>query len=380
MMLRRKPAMDKVDLKEMTVADLEAFCLSLGEPAFRGRQVFRWMHRRAATSFAEMTDLAQGLRSRLEEAAFIGRLEILCRQEDPQDGTAKYLFGLADGESVEGVLLRHRHGNTACVSTQVGCRMGCLFCASTIGGMVRNLTAGEMCEQVLAMFRDLRQGPAGEEAGRAIGKEADRVVHERVSHVVLMGMGEPLDNYDNVLKFLRLIHDPAGLGISYRNMTLSTCGVVPGIARLAGEGLPITLAVSLHAPNDELRNRLVPSNRRYPLQDLIRACRNYARITGRRVTYEYALIAGVNDQDELARELARLLRGKGAHVNLIPLNPSGRGLRAPDPRRVESFQGFLARGGINVTVRRSLGGRIEAACGQLRRRRLSPAGRGVRRA
>ncbi len=345
---------ERADIKSMSPEELRAFMRRLGEPEYRAGQVFRWLHSRGVTSFAAMTDLPKGLRARLEQEAVITELQVLERHVDPGDGTVKFLLSLADGEAVEAVLLRYRHGNAVCVSTQAGCRMGCVFCASTVGGVARNLTAGEMVEEVLVAQRHLW--------GQARG---------RVSHVVLMGIGEPLENYDNVLRFIRLIHEPSGLGISYRHVTLSTCGLVPEIRRLAGEGLPITLAVSLHAPNDELRTRLLPVARRYPIQELIAASSEYAERTGRRVTFEYALIDGVNDIPELARELARLLRGLLCHVNLIPLNPSGRGLRGSPPGRVRAFKEVLERFGVPVTVRRELGAGIEAACGQLRRRAAS---------
>lgn len=343
--------MQRADLKSMTRAELRSFLERLGEPGYRADQVFRWLHARAVTSFAAMTDLPKELRARLEDEAVITELRVLERQEDAADGTVKFLLGLPDGEAVEAVILRYRHGITVCVSTQVGCRMGCLFCASTVGGLVRNLTAGEMVEEVLVAERHLRAEGSG-----------------RVSRVVLMGIGEPLENYDAVLRFIRLIHEPAGLGISYRHVTLSTCGLVPEMRRLAGEGLPITLAVSLHAPNDEVRARLMPVARRYPVTEVVAAGAEYAERTGRRVTFEYALVEGVNDLPELARELARLLRGVLCHVNLIPLNPSGRGLRGSPPERVRAFKEALERFGIPVTVRRELGAGIDAACGQLRRR------------
>ncbi len=347
--------MSKQNLKDLSPAELADWFAARGEAPYRARQVFRWLHRRAACSFAEMTDLPVGLRERLEREATPGCARVARRQEDPHDGTVKLLLELEDGEAVETVRLRYRFGHTVCVSIQVGCRMGCVFCASTVGGLVRNLSAGEMVEQVLAAQRDL--------GGRG-----------RVGRVVLMGIGEPLENYDAVVKFLRLLHEPAGLGLSYRRMTLSTCGLVPEIRRLAGEGMPSNLAVSLHAPEDELRSRLMPVNRRYPLADLLAACGEYARRTGRRVTFEYALISGVNDDPELARSLARRLEGLVCHVNLIPLNPSGRGYVASPPERVAAFRAALERAGVPVTVRRELGTGIDAACGQLRR--AARAGRG----
>lgn len=346
--------MERVDLKEMNLAEMEAFFASLGEPRYRAEQVYRWLHRRAVRDFSEMTDLPRPLRDRLEESATVGVLDVVARQADPEDGTVKLLLRLPDGETVEAVLLRYRYGHTVCLSTQVGCRMGCAFCASTVGGLVRDLTAGEMVEQVLAAQRELFSREGGAEA--------------RVSRAVLMGIGEPLENYEAMVKFMRMLHEPVGMGMSYRHMTLSTCGLVPAIRRLAGEGLPVTLAVSLHAPNDELRGRLMPVNRRYPLAELLPACAEYAERTGRRVTFEYVLIDGVNDLPELARELGRVLRGIPCHVNLIPLNPSGRGLRGSTPERVRTFRAALKRSGVAVTVRRELGTGIEAACGQLRRR------------
>ncbi len=356
---RRVP---KLDMKSMSLAEIEAALAGLGQPPFRARQVFRWLHRRAVCDFGEMTDLPADLRARLRAEADPACAAVVRRQEAPKDGTVKLLLRFGDGETVEAVLLRYRFGHTVCISTQAGCRMGCVFCASTVGGLARNLTAGEMVEEVLAANRELRLRTGDPEA--------------RVSRVVLMGIGEPLENYEAVVAFLRLIHDPAGLAMSYRHVTLSTCGLVPEIRRLAGEGLPITLAVSLHAPNDELRDRLMPVNRRYPLRELLPACAEYGERTGRRVTFEYALIEGVNDAPELARELARLLKGMLGHVNLIPLNPSGRGLGGSPPERVEAFRAALERAGIAVTVRRELGTGIDAACGQLRRRSES-SGRGL---
>lgn len=346
------------NLKDLSVAELEAWLAARGEPAYRARQVFHWLHRRAVCSFEVMTDLPASLRARLAAEASPGCAAVRRRLEDPRDGTVKLLLELADGQAVEAVGLRYRFGLTACVSTQVGCRMGCAFCASTVGGLVRHLTPGEMVEQVLAVGRD-----AGEGA--------------RVGRVVFMGIGEPLDNYEALVKALRLLHAPEGLGLSYRHLTVSTCGLVPEMRRLAGEGLPVNLAVSLHAPEDELRTRLVPVNRRYPLAEVLAAAGEYGERTGRRVTFEYALIAGVNDHPELARSLARRLagvRGPRPHVNLIPLNPTGRGHQPSPPERVRAFRDVLARAGVAVTVRRALGSGIHAACGQLRR--AAGAGRG----
>ncbi|MFO7245174.1 MAG: 23S rRNA (adenine(2503)-C(2))-methyltransferase RlmN [Thermaerobacter sp.] len=341
---------EPVDVIGMERPELRAWVQTLGEPAFRGDQIFAWLHQRRAASFLEMTDLPAAFRARLEETAHITRLPVLRRQVDPKDGTRKYLFQLGDGETVETVLMRYRHGYSVCVSTQVGCRMGCRFCASTLGGRVRNLETAEIVAQVLEVQRDLdaEQG--------------------RVGHVVVMGMGEPLENYEAVTRFLRIIHDPRGLGIGWRHMTVSTCGLVPEIRRLADEGLPVTLAVSLHAPNDYVRRQIMPINARYPVAQLMDACRYYLERTGRRISFEYIMLADVNDHPELARELLILLKGLKCHVNLIPYNPvAERPFRTSPPQRIQVFRQVLERGGIPVTVRRSLGRGIDAACGQLRR-------------
>lgn len=342
----------RIKLKGMFRDELQGLLLSWGEPPFRADQIYEWIYGKGVCRFADMTNLPLALRARLEQEAEIGCLVTIKVQSAP-DGTAKYLFGLADGEAIESVLLRHDYGLSACVSTQVGCRMGCRFCASTIGGRVRDLDAGEMYDQVLAISRELPPG-------------------QRVSSVVLMGSGEPLDNYDQVMKFIRLLNDPRGLGIGYRHITLSTCGLVPGIRRLAREGLPVTLSVSLHAPDDTLRSQLVPINRRYRLAELLPACMDYAAATGRRVTFEYSLIRRVNDAPRQAHQLAGLLRGTGSHINLIPANPvAGREYERSSPGRVASFRRILEEHGLSVTVRRELGAGIAAACGQLRRRYLA---------
>lgn len=334
--------------REGLVAELA----QLGEPSYRAGQVMEWAYRKDARDFAAMTNLPKDLRERLASVADLGRLTPVAVQRSQEDGTTKVLLRLSDGETVEAVLLPHDYGISACVSSQVGCAMGCAFCASTRNGFQRNLTAGEMLAEVLEV--------------QALGGPG-----ARVSHVVIMGTGEPLLNLEEVLRFLRLLHADDGLGISYRNITLSTCGLVPGLGRLAQEQLPITLAVSLHAPNDQLRSELMPVNRKYPLAQLLAACGEYAEHTGRRVTFEYALIAEVNDQPKQARELRDRLRGMLCHVNLIPLNavPES-GLERSSPGRVEEFRSILAEAGIPVTVRREMGADIEAACGQLRRRML----------
>lgn len=336
----------------LTREELAGALAELGEPPYRAGQVMEWAYRRGARDFSAMTNLPKRLREGLTAVARVGRLTPVTVQRSREDGTAKVLLRLDDGETVEAVLLPHDYGVSACVSSQVGCAMGCAFCASTRNGLKRNLTAGEMVAEVLEV-----QALAGPET--------------RVSHVVIMGTGEPLLNLDEVLRFLHLLHAEEGLGISYRNLTLSTCGLVPEMRRLASEGLPLTLAVSLHAPNDELRSRLMPVNRRYPLAELLPACAEYGRVTGRRVTFEYALIAGVNDRPHQARELAGRLKGMLCHVNLIPLNAVPEtGLERSSPERVEEFRSILAEAGIPVTVRREMGADIEAACGQLRRRVL----------
>lgn len=335
------------DLRALPPEDYPALMAELGQPSYRGKQLFRWMSRPIA-SWDEMTDMPLALRQRLAERFMLSAPEILCRQES-KDGTIKYLFGLHDGNSIESVLMRYEYGDSICLSTQAGCRMGCAFCASYDPARSRNLTAGEILSEVLFAQKD---------SGR------------RVSHIVLMGTGEPLDNYDQVLTFLRLVTHPDGLGLGMRHISLSTCGLVPRIRELAQLRLQLTLSVSLHAPNDEIRSRIMPVNRQYPLAQLIPACRDYFETTGRRISFEYAMIAGVNDSMACADELAALLRGMPVHVNLIPLNEVERSPLHPSSREtIRSFQQRLELRHINTTVRRSLGGDISAACGQLRRRR-----------
>lgn len=339
----------------MTQAQLEGFMASLGEPRYRARQVFQWLFRHRAADFQAMTNLPAALRTLLEERAVIDVAQLILSQEDPDDGTRKFLFRLlADGETVETVLMRYRHGFSLCVSTQVGCRMGCRFCASTMGGKVRDLTAAEIVQQVVSVQRAL--DPAG----------------ERIGSIVVMGMGEPLENYDNLVRFLRIVNDPEGLGIGLRHITVSTVGLVPAIRRLAEEGLPVTLAVSLHAPNDYIRSQIMPINVRYPLAQLMHACRDYVAKTGRRISFEYIMMDGVNDHPELARELAVLVGDLLCHINLIPYNPvPDRPYKPSPPRRMQVFRDILRRAGLQVTIRRTLGRKIEAACGQLRRRALA---------
>lgn len=341
---------ETIDVIGLERADLRAWVQSLGEPAYRGDQIFEWIQRRRVTSFGAMTNLPAAFRRRLEDLARITPLTTLRRQVDPVDGTRKFLFQLPDGETVETVLMRYEHGYSICVSTQVGCRMGCRFCASTLGGRVRNLTAAEIVGQALEVQRRLD----AEEA--------------RLGHVVVMGMGEPLENYEATTRFLRIIHDDRGLGIGWRHITVSTCGLAPEIRRLADEGMPVTLAVSLHAPNDYVRRQIMPVNTRYPTAELMDACRYYGERTGRRISFEYIMLDGVNDDPELARELVILLDGMKCHVNLIPYNPvAERPFRASPPERIRAFREVLERAGLPVTVRRTLGRNIDAACGQLRR-------------
>ena len=340
----------KVNLKDLTLKEMEQFIAGLGESRFRAGQVCRWIFQRGVQSFDDMTDLSLALREKLAEQADVTGVAIL-RKQVADDGTAKYLLGLHDGEAVESVLLRHDYGNSVCVSSQVGCRMGCGFCASTIGGLVRNLSPGEIYSQVQTLQED---------SG------------ERVSSVVIMGSGEPLDNLPAVEKFIEMITAPYGLNIGARHITLSTCGLAPTIRELAAKKLPITLSVSLHAPNNELRDRIMPVNKKYPLEELLAACREYISLTNRRITFEYSLIGGVNDSGETARQLGRLLKGMLCHVNLIPVNPvKERGYQKPDPGRIREFQKVLEEFRVPVTVRREMGAEIDAACGQLRRKALT---------
>lgn len=345
----------KVNLRDLTLPEMEQFFAGLGEPKYRAGQVCRWIFQRGVGNIDEMTDLSLALRQKLADAATVAGVGIMQKQA-AKDGTAKYLFKLPDGEAVESVLLPHDYGNSVCVSSQAGCRMGCRFCASTIGGLVRNLTSGEIYSQVQAIQED---------------------TGERVSSVVIMGSGEPLDNLPAVEKFIEQITAPYGLNIGARHITLSTCGLVPAIRELAARKLPITLSVSLHAPNDELRDQIMPVNKKYPITELLTACREYISITKRRVTFEYALIRGFNDSRELARELGLRLKGMMCHVNLIPVNPvKERGFQKPDPARMRDFQRVLEELGVPAIVRREMGADIDAACGQLRRKALEPHNKG----
>ena len=339
--------MGKIDIKSMNVNELEDLLKELGEPKFRAKQIFDWLHAKQVDSFEEMTNLSKGLREKLSETASINGVQIVRKLVSQIDGTRKYLFALSDGAIIESVLMKYEHGNTVCISTQVGCRMGCKFCASTLDGVERGLTAGEMLSQIYAIQKDCG---------------------ERVHGTVLMGSGEPLDNYDNVVKFLRLINDPKGQNMGQRHITLSTCGLVDKIYDLAEEDLQITLAVSLHAPNDGIRTQTMPIAKVYSREKLLQACRDYADRTKRRITFEYALIHGVNDGDEHAWELVKKLRDMLCHVNLIPVNDvKERNYVKSTAERVKRFASILNENGVETTVRRKLGSDIDAACGQLRR-------------
>lgn len=337
--------MEKVNLTSLTQPALVAYIQQLGQPAFRGRQIFKWLHQKQVTRFEQMTDSSKALIAQLDACAVIETLTIAKKQVS-RDGTVKYLFRLPDGNCIESVIMRYEYGNTICVSTEVGCAMGCRFCASTQGGLVRRLTAGEICAEVYTAQQD---------------------IGARISNIVLMGIGEPLDNYDSVLDFLRIISSPDGINIGMRNISLSTCGLVPRIERLAQEEMPLTLSVSLHAPNNALRSSMMPVNDTYPIEQLISACRAYQNKTGRRISFEYAMVNGVNDTPECATQLAHLLRGMSAHINLIPINPvDGSNYSASDAKNINQFKERLIALGMNATVRRRLGTDISAACGQLR--------------
>lgn len=336
-----------IDLKSMTLEEMSDYFKGLKQPTFRAKQVFQWLHRGVA-SFDEMSNLPKGLRQTLEEQCYITVPVVERKQVSKLDGTIKYLWRLRDGNCIETVLMRYKHGNTVCVSCQVGCNMGCVFCASTLGGKLRNLDPSEILDQVIFTQKD---------SGEAI------------SNIVMMGIGEPLDNFDNVLRFLTLVNQADGLNIGMRHISVSTCGLVKKIDKLAQLGLQLTLSVSLHAPDDETRSRLMPVNRSVGVAQLMDTCRRYFETTGRRISYEYAVIDGINDSDEKADLLAGLLKGQPGHVNLIPLNNIEESPLKPS-RRVRQFQQRLESHGITATVRRKLGGDIDASCGQLRKKQL----------
>lgn len=334
-------------IKSMTLPEMGEVLKAWGQPAFRAKQVFTWLHK-GVGSYQEMTNLPQSLRQQLEESYPLYRPQVVRKQQSQKDGTIKYLWRLSDGNCVETVLMRYHYGNTVCISTEVGCAMGCAFCASTLGGLVRRLEPHEMLDQVL--FTQIDSGLP-------------------VSHIVLMGIGEPLDNFDNVLRFLELVNSPDGMNISMRHISLSTCGLVPKIDKLAEHKLQLTLSVSLHAPTNEIRSTIMPVNKAYPVEELLAACRRYYEATGRRISFEYAMIHGVNDTEAAAKQLLQDLKGLPAHVNLIPLNHVEESPLKPSTRQaVQRFQQILEDGGVPATVRRTLGGDIDASCGQLRRK------------
>ena len=343
--------MSKEDLKSLNYQELQEYTGKMGEKPFRARQLYQWMHEKLAENFQEMSNLPAAFRGRLEEETTLTVLRPVEVRTSALDGTQKYLFELEDGNVIESVLMRYKHGNSVCISSQVGCRMGCRFCASTIGGRIRDLRPSEMLDQVYRI---------------------QKLTGERVSNLVVMGTGEPLDNYENLVKFIRMLSDEHGLNISQRNITVSTCGIVPNIRRLADEELQITLALSLHASNQEKRKKLMPVANKYELEEVLEACRYYFEKTGRRLTFEYSLVGGVNDTLEDSQELTGLVRGLNCHINLIPVNPvKEREFVQPDHSVVQAFKNKLEKNGVNVTIRREMGRDIDGACGQLRRSYLN---------
>lgn len=338
--------MNKIDIKSKNISEIKDYLISQNEPSYRAEQIFKWLHS-GVKSFDEMTNIPKSLRDRLQNDCYIANVEIVRRLVSKIDGTVKYLYRLHDGEYVESVLMKYEHGFSVCISTQVGCRMGCKFCASGLNGLKRSLTASEMLSQVMTAGLDN---------------------NIRVSNIVMMGMGEPLDNYENSVRFLRLVSDEKGMNIGLRHISLSTSGVVSGIYKLMEEKLPITLSISLHAPNDVSRSRIMPVNKKWCINELVSACKEYIKKTGRRISFEYAVIDGVNDSEKDAEELGALLKGMLCHLNLIPANPvAENNFRSPNRTRVRKFAELMNSKGINTTVRRTLGADINASCGQLRR-------------
>ena len=336
-----------VDIKSMTLEEMGEYLRQLGEPTFRAKQVFSWLHQ-GARSFDEMSNLSKALRAKLAATCRITAPTVVRKQESRLDGTIKYLWELQDGNCIETVLMQYHHGNTVCISSEVGCPMGCKFCASTIGGLVRRLEPSELLDQVL--FSQLDSGLP-------------------ISNIVLMGIGEPLDNFDNVMRFLELVNSPDGMNIGMRHISLSTCGLVDKIEQLAERDLQLTLSVSLHSPDDESRSKIMPVNRRWPVDTLLSACRDYFAKTGRRISFEYTMISGVSDSPEQAQLLAKKLAGMGAHVNMIPLNNvTESGLHTSSRQAIRRFQTILEENGVTATLRRTLGSDIDASCGQLRRK------------
>lgn len=337
----------KKDIKSYTKKELETELIALGDKAFRAGQIYQWLHVKLVESFEDMTNLSKGLRERLAEEYRITALKPVQVQVSKLDGTSKYLFELHDGNVIESVLMKYHHGNSVCISSQVGCRMGCRFCASTLDGLERSLTASEMLDQIY---------------------QIQKLSGERVSNVVVMGSGEPMDNYDNLVRFVHMLSDENGLHISQRNITVSTCGLVPGMRRLAEEGLQITLALSLHAPNDELRKTLMPVANSYRIDEVLAACEYFFEKTGRRITFEYSLVRGQNDSVAAAEELAGRIRHMNCHVNLIPVNPiKERNFKESQKKEILNFKNILEKYGITVTIRREMGRDIDGACGQLRK-------------
>lgn len=347
-MYKRNTNMEKKDIRSYNYEQLKAEMAAIGEKPFRAKQLYEWLHVKLADDFGEMTNLSKALREKLDAQYQIRKVKMVARQISQADPTEKFLFELYDGNVVESVLMKYNYGNSVCISSQVGCRMGCRFCASTIGGLIRNLSISEMLGQIY---------------------QIQKISGERVSNIVVMGTGEPLDNYDNFLGFVHMISDEHGLNISQRSITASTCGIVPNIKRLAKEELQITLALSLHGSTQEKRRTLMPVANKYELSEVLEACDMYFEETGRRITFEYSLVQGVNDTDEDVRELAQMLRGRNCHVNLIPVNPiKERDFRRPSRKNAQAFQNKLEKYGINVSIRKERGSDIDGACGQLRRR------------
>ena len=339
--------MEKLDLKSMEINELEEYIVSLGDKKFRAKQIYTWLHQRLVTNFDEMTDISKVLREKLSNNTQLIVLKPVKELTSKLDGTKKFLFELGDGNVIESVFMRYKHGNSVCVSSQVGCRMGCRFCASTLDGLTRNLTASEILEQIYRITA---------------------ITGEKISNVVVMGSGEPFDNYDNILKFIRILNSEMGLNISARNITVSTCGIVDKINELAKEKLQITLAISLHAPNDTIRKSMMPIANKYSIAQIMEACNNYYQNTGRRISFEYSLVQDVNDSKDNAIELAGLIKNMNCHVNLIPVNPiKERDYKETQPQFVKHFKNMLEKNGINVTIRREMGRDIQGACGQLRK-------------
>ena len=339
--------MNKKDIKSLSFTELEQEMKDLGEKAFRSKQVYEWLHKKQAISFDEMTNLSKSFREKLCENYDLMPLEMVARRTSPSDETSKFLFKLKDDRVIESVLMKYKHGNSVCISSQVGCRMGCRFCASTLGGLERNLSVGEMLSQIY---------------------EIQRITGERVSNVVVMGTGEPFDNYENLVKFIKMLTSDKGLHISQRNITVSTCGLIEQMKQLAEEKFQITLAISLHAPNDTIRKELMPVANKYKIEDILEACSYYYEKTGRRITFEYSLVQGVNDSEENAKELVTRIKGMNCHVNLIPVNPiKERTYRHSEDKYIQKFKLILEKNHINVTIRREMGSDIDAACGQLRK-------------